>query len=66
MSPAPAAEVARRSRVVRDALTGWGWEHLNPFMSVSTLTLAVSPSLKITDLSLVDVVRREPAGSTAA
>ncbi|MFE7116899.1 adenine deaminase C-terminal domain-containing protein [Streptomyces sp. NPDC057654] len=66
MSPDPAAEVARRSRVVRDALTGWGWEHLNPFMSVSTLTLAVSPSLKITDLSLVDVVRREPSGATTA
>ncbi|MEV0263627.1 adenine deaminase C-terminal domain-containing protein [Streptomyces sp. NPDC050617] len=65
MSPDSAAEVARRSRVVRDALTGWGWEHLNPFMSVSTLTLAVSPSLKITDLSLVDVVRREPSGATA-
>ncbi|MEV0275851.1 adenine deaminase C-terminal domain-containing protein [Streptomyces sp. NPDC050610] len=65
MSPDSAAEVARRSRVVRDALTGWGWDHLNPFMSVSTLTLAVSPSLKITDLSLVDVVRREPSGAIA-
>ncbi|KOG91615.1 hypothetical protein ADK38_02195, partial [Streptomyces varsoviensis] len=62
---ASATEVARQSLAVRDALTGWGWDHLNPFMSVSTLTLAVSPSLKITDLSLVDVVRREPSGAVA-
>jgi adenine deaminase len=33
-------------------------------MSVSTLTLPVSPSLKITDLSLVDVLRRAPVPST--
>ncbi|MEU7043552.1 adenine deaminase C-terminal domain-containing protein [Streptomyces varsoviensis] len=65
MSPASATEVARQSLAVRDAITGWGWDHLNPFMSVSTLTLAVSPSLKITDLSLVDVVRREPSGAVA-
>ncbi|MFJ6696870.1 adenine deaminase C-terminal domain-containing protein [Streptomyces sp. NPDC091272] len=64
MSPASAHEIAARSGEVRQALVGWGWEHLNPFMSVSTLTLAVSPSLKITDRSLVDVVRREPVGAT--
>ncbi|WP_406067321.1 amidohydrolase family protein [Streptomyces sp. NBC_01020] len=64
MSPAPAEEIAAQSGAVRTALTEWGWDHLNPFMSVSTLTLAVSPSLKITDRSLVDVVRREPVGAT--
>ncbi|WP_405738438.1 amidohydrolase family protein [Streptomyces sp. NBC_01525] len=65
MSPAPADETVRRSQAVRDALDAWGWDHLNPFMSVSTLTLAVSPSLKITDRSLVDVVRRAPVGPLA-
>ncbi|GAA3169701.1 MULTISPECIES: adenine deaminase C-terminal domain-containing protein [Streptomyces] len=65
MSPAPAEETVRRSRAVRAALDAWGWDHLNPFMSVSTLTLAVSPSLKITDRSLVDVVRRTPVGPLA-
>lgn len=60
MSPEPASEVAARAREVRTALEEWGWRHLNPFMSVSTLTLAVSPSLKITDLSLVDVAHRDP------
>ncbi|MFD7920060.1 adenine deaminase C-terminal domain-containing protein [Streptomyces sp. NPDC059740] len=64
MSAEPAPEVAARSRQVREALAAWGWDHLNPFMSVSTLTLAVSPALKITDRSLVDVVRREPVTAT--
>ncbi len=66
LSARPAAQVARESGAVRAALQEWGWTHLNPFMSVSTLTLAVSPALKITDRSLVDVVRREPVGPTAA
>ncbi|MDT7683398.1 MAG: hypothetical protein QOG57_3708 [Pseudonocardiales bacterium] len=57
-----AGEPAAQS--IREALRSWGWVHLNPFMSVSTLTLPVSPSLKITDLSLVDVVRRAPVPST--
>ncbi|MFF0745673.1 adenine deaminase C-terminal domain-containing protein [Streptomyces sp. NPDC004111] len=65
MSPASAREIAARSGEVRRALVGWGWDHLNPFMSVSTLTLAVSPSLKITDRSLVDVLRRAPVGALA-
>ncbi|OON82554.1 adenine deaminase C-terminal domain-containing protein [Streptomyces tsukubensis] len=66
MSPAPAEEIAERSGAVRSALISWGWDHLNPFMSVSTLTLAVSPSLKITDLGLVDVVARERVGAVAS
>ncbi|KPC93674.1 adenine deaminase C-terminal domain-containing protein [Streptomyces albus] len=64
MSPAAADEVAAGARKVRSALEEWGWRHLNPFMSVSTLTLAVSPSLKITDMSLVDVARRDPVTAT--
>lgn len=65
MSAADAAQVADEARAVRTALEEWGWRHLNPFMSVSTLTLAVSPSLKITDQSLVDVVRRAPVPGLA-
>ncbi|MGW6362047.1 adenine deaminase C-terminal domain-containing protein [Streptomyces sp. NPDC055092] len=64
LSARPAARVAEEAGAVRAALEAWGWEHLNPFMSVSTLTLAVSPALKITDRSLVDVVRRAPVGAT--
>ncbi|MFI5662911.1 adenine deaminase C-terminal domain-containing protein [Streptomyces sp. NPDC051684] len=64
LSARPAGDVADQAAAVRGALENWGWRHLNPFMSVSTLTLAVSPALKITDRSLVDVVRREPVGAT--
>lgn len=64
MSGAAPAEVAAAARSVRTALEEWGWLHLNPFMSVSTLTLAVSPSLKITDRFLVDVARRAPVSAT--
>lgn len=65
LSARPAHDVAAEAAEVRTALEEWGWRHVNPFMSVSTLTLAVSPALKITDRSLVDVVRREPVGATA-
>ncbi|MFE6159306.1 adenine deaminase C-terminal domain-containing protein [Streptomyces sp. NPDC056486] len=64
LSARPAHEVADQAAAVRTALETWGWNHLNPFMSVSTLTLAVSPALKITDCSLVDVARREPVTAT--
>ncbi|MFZ3554260.1 adenine deaminase C-terminal domain-containing protein [Streptomyces sp. BH055] len=66
LSARPAGDVADQAAAVRGALESWGWRHLNPFMSVSTLTLAVSPALKITDRSLVDVVRREAVGATTA
>ncbi|MGI8309498.1 adenine deaminase C-terminal domain-containing protein [Saccharopolyspora hattusasensis] len=68
MSAEPTANVVAGSRRVREALEAWGWRHANPFMSVSTLTLAVSPSVKITDLGLVDVLARDgpPKSSTAA
>ncbi|MEB8342085.1 adenine deaminase C-terminal domain-containing protein [Streptomyces endophyticus] len=64
LSARPAGDVADQAAAVRGALENWGWRHLNPFMSVSTLTLAVSPALKITDRSLIDVVRREAVGAT--
>ncbi|MGW6054223.1 adenine deaminase C-terminal domain-containing protein [Streptomyces sp. NPDC055189] len=64
LSARPAHDVADQAAAVRTALETWGWHHLNPFMSVSTLTLAVSPALKITDRSLVDVARREPVTAT--
>ncbi|MFE1952843.1 adenine deaminase C-terminal domain-containing protein [Streptomyces sp. NPDC059524] len=59
MSAASAQHVADASSRVRDELGAWGWRHRNPFMSVSTLTLAVSPTMKITDLGLVDVLARD-------
>ncbi|NEW75989.1 adenine deaminase C-terminal domain-containing protein [Streptomyces rhizosphaericus] len=63
MSPAPAAAVARGAAAVREALHRWGWRHRNAFMSISTMTLPVSPRIKLTDKGLVRVVDRawEPA-----
>ncbi|MCO6009746.1 amidohydrolase family protein [Actinoallomurus purpureus] len=63
MSDRPAPEVARGSAAVRDALHAWGWRNRNAFMSISTLTLPVSPQVKLTDRGLVRVVDRawEPA-----
>ncbi|GAB3496596.1 adenine deaminase C-terminal domain-containing protein [Nocardiopsis coralliicola] len=63
MSERPAPEVAAAAGAVRDAIAAWGWTNRNAFMSLSTLTLAVSPEVKITDRGLVRVVERawEPA-----
>jgi adenine deaminase len=58
LSDRPAEEVARQAAAVRDALHRWGWQHLNAFMSISTMTLPVSPQVKLTDLGLVRVVDR--------
>ncbi|MGH3098057.1 MAG: adenine deaminase C-terminal domain-containing protein [Streptosporangiales bacterium] len=63
MSTGSVEETARLSGEIRTALHAWGWTHPNVFMSVSTLTLAVSPALKVTDLSLVDVRDRAPVSS---
>ncbi|MGP4011404.1 adenine deaminase [Streptomyces sp. 4N124] len=58
MSPAPASEVAAGAADVREALHAWGWRHRNAFMSLSTMTLPVSPRIKLTDRGLVRVVDR--------
>lgn len=51
---AVAAQVAR----VRQALEVMGYNHANPFMSLSTLSLPVSPALKLTDKGLIQVTER--------
>jgi adenine deaminase len=64
MSTRPLAEVVQAARAVRAALHAWGYRHANAFMSVSTLSLPVSPKLKLTDKGLVDVERRAWADET--
>ena len=66
MSDRPIAEVVAAARAVRAALGEWGYQHANAFMSVSTLSLPVSPSLKLTDQGLVDVDRRAWADAVAS
>jgi adenine deaminase len=63
MSTGRGADVAAGARAARAAVQEWGWRHANPFMSLTTLALPVSPQVKITDRGLVRVVRRdwEPA-----
>lgn len=51
----PLHEFAPKVQKVRDALKHLGYRHYNPFMSLSTLSLPVSPTLKLTDHGLIDV-----------
>ncbi|MEA1911704.1 MAG: adenine deaminase C-terminal domain-containing protein [Spirochaetota bacterium] len=40
---------------IQKSLGALGIDHVNPIMSMCTLTLPVSPELKITDKGLIDV-----------
>lgn len=66
MSELPVSEVVDRAKAVRAALEAWGYRHENAFMSVSTLSLPVSPALKLTDQGLVDVADRAWADAVAS
>jgi adenine deaminase len=66
MSDRPVSEVVAGAKAVRAALHAWGYRHANAFMSVSTLSLPVSPTLKLTDQGLVDVDRRAWADAVAS
>ena len=58
VSDAAAAQVAAALQAVEAALQEWGYQHANPFMSLSALGLPVSPALKLTDRGLIDVASR--------
>lgn len=55
LSGAPAEEVGAGLAGVRAAMEALGYRHYNPIMSFGTLTLPVSPALKLTDKGLIDV-----------
>lgn len=55
LSEAPLEEVGQDVKQLVQAMNDLGYQHYNPIMSVSTLSLPVSPALKITDHGLVDV-----------
>ena len=59
MSDQPVEEVVERLEALQAMLRGQGVEDAAPFMTLSFLALSVIPSLKITDLGLVDVDRFE-------
>ena len=54
-SDGPIERLAEDIRAVREAMRGLGYIHVNEIMSFSTLSLLVSPRLKISDKGLVDV-----------
>lgn len=59
MSDRPIEEVRDRYRELLAAARGLGSRLHDPFMAMSFLALEVIPSLKVTDLGLVDVERAE-------
>ena len=51
--------LAEKLKGVRQALRVLGYQHHNEIMSLSTLTLPVSPTLKISDCGLINVIEQE-------
>lgn len=56
MSLDSSEKVAKNIALIRETLYSLGYEHFDPIKSISTLTLTVSPELKITPRGLFDVV----------
>ncbi|GAA0176644.1 adenine deaminase C-terminal domain-containing protein [Clostridium sediminicola] len=52
-------KLAQKVKNVSDSMEKLGYEHINKIMSFSTLSLPVSPSLKISDKGLIDVTKQE-------
>jgi len=55
ISEAPMEELSEDVHSIQQSLGALGIDHVNPIMSMCTLTLPVSPELKITDKGLIDV-----------
>lgn len=55
LSDRPAREVGEALGRVRGEMVRLGYRHYNPIMSFCTVTLPVSPALKLTDMGLIDV-----------
>ncbi len=59
MAEVGAGEMADQVRSLLESMRKLGCRHSFPIMSLATLSLPVSPSLKLTDLGLVDVVNKK-------
>ena len=55
LSDLPLDRLAEEILTVQEAMRKLGIDHPNPIMSICTITLPVSPALKITDVGLIDV-----------
>jgi adenine deaminase len=58
MAEEPVSKVGQALFEVKQALTEQGYRHRNIIMSLSTLTLPVSPELKLSDRGLIHVPTR--------
>ncbi|MEG0307492.1 MAG: adenine deaminase C-terminal domain-containing protein [Clostridium sp.] len=59
VSSVPIEELGEELKKVRKAMKDLGYDHNNEIMSFSTLSLPVSPEIKITDKGLIDVKKQE-------
>jgi adenine deaminase len=59
LSEAPIEELGESIRRVREAMIDLGYNHQNVIMSFSTLSLPVSPELKISDKGLIDTAAQK-------
>jgi adenine deaminase len=57
ISESPMDELTTDVKAIQESLSKLGIKHPNPIMSLCTLTLPVSPKLKITDKGLIDVTQ---------
>lgn len=57
LSEAPIEILGKEAATFKSALTALGYKQDNPIMSMTTLGLPVSPSLKVTDRGIIDVKR---------
>ena len=55
MSEQPMEEIGTGAREVHHAMVQLGYDYFEPIMSFATISLPVSPDLKITDKGLIDV-----------
>lgn len=59
ISDEPIESVGSKLSEIRNALKKLGYTHMNEIMSFSTLSLPVSPALKISDKGLIDVKKQQ-------
>lgn len=55
MSESPMEEIGHGAKQIHDAMVQLGYDNFEPIMSFATISLPVSPDIKITDMGLIDV-----------
>jgi Adenine deaminase len=59
LSQAPLAELGASLQSVREAMQALGYKNMNEIMSFSTLSLPVSPAIKVTDFGMMNTKTQE-------